>query len=311
MSPKRITAANLSEHPAGMMAKISKALEEERLATQRQKLCIDYYALPLMREAIASTNIDSGTGAMVTHSDFTPASPKQQQEWIDHATAHASKTFAEDFMRATTPPDEPMIYPGPRETKSARGSRYETVHPTEAEIAEFRKPREKPADAPHAPNAGVSDQETVSPDRAFFRVYGDPVGQPRIQVTKSGHAYTPDKKGRLKAWKSAIRSTWTSLQAWKFDGPTYVGITFLFPRPKSMKDKRDCRIRYTQRPDRDNTDKTVLDALTDAPKEHFEGAWADDKIVCDGPIRKFWCARDETPGAIIDIRSLKDTEEPE
>ena len=39
---------------------------------------------------------------------------------------------------------------------------------------------------------------------------------------------------------------------------------------------------HTDKPDRDNADKAVLDALTNL------GLWGDDKQVCDGRIRKFY-----------------------
>lgn len=107
---KRITASNLSEQPAGMRAKISKALEDEARGKLMRGPVVKYGVDPaFIAEAESSIAIDSGPGAMVTHSDM--------------------------------------------------GSRYETVRPTEAEIAVFRKPREKPVNAPLAPNAGVSPRK--------------------------------------------------------------------------------------------------------------------------------------------------------
>lgn len=275
---KRITSGNLSEQPAGMRAKISKALERDR---QLIVHATDHVAAtmmndiirattPLMREAEASIAIDSGPGAMVTHSD--------------------------------------------------QGSRYETMRPTEAEIAEFRKPREKPADAPHAPNAGVSprNEGDGSPFLVFsqkdldriarknyrsvwMRVDGKAKGQPRPCVTRSGHVFTPDANGELKKWKTAIRDAWRSAKCPQFIGPTHIEVTFIFARPKKMK----CtgrRVWHTNKIDADNGLKCVMDALVEV------GAVIDDKFFASVSARKFWAVDGESPGAEITIESLGEPE---
>lgn len=81
------------------------------------------------------------------------------------------------------------------------------------------------------------------------------------------------------------------------NGPISVSIVFLFSRPKRLMRKKDPagRIPHTSKPDRDNLDKAVLDVLTATE------VLADDAIVCQGSIAKWYCALDEPPGAEIII----------
>ena len=55
------------------------------------------------------------------------------------------------------------------------------------------------------------------------------------------------------------------------------------------------RIPYTAKPDRDNSDKAVLDILTTI------GMWRDDALVYDGRITKFYATKTEAPGCYITI----------
>ena len=72
-----------------------------------------------------------------------------------------------------------------------------------------------------------------------------------------------------------------------WSGPLCVDFTFYFPRPKNHfrsngELKPSAPMWHTAKPDRDNADKSVLDALTNL------GIWGDDKQVCDGRIRKLY-----------------------
>ena len=54
---------------------------------------------------------------------------------------------------------------------------------------------------------------------------------------------------------------------------------------------------HSSKPDRDNLDKAVMDALKGL-------AWIDDSQVCQGEIQKWIAAGDEQPHALILITEL-------
>jgi Holliday junction resolvase RusA-like endonuclease len=84
--------------------------------------------------------------------------------------------------------------------------------------------------------------------------------------------------------------------------PLRVDITFFFPRPKGhyrtgknagqLRD--DAPDHHTSKPDRDNSDKAVLDQMT------VMRFWRDDAQVCDGRIIKQY-DDGRGPGALIKI----------
>lgn len=143
-----------------------------------------------------------------------------------------------------------------------------------------------------------------------FFVQGLPAGQPRVKATRRGnHAgvYTPTKiknakTGKTKAhpaytWKLAIRAFIRKLPPQPlWDGPLRVDLTFYFPRPASHFRsngtlKPNAPKWHVSKPDRDNSDKLVLDALTFKKLDHESaeaGLWADDNIVCDGRVQKLY-----------------------
>jgi Holliday junction resolvase RusA-like endonuclease len=73
-----------------------------------------------------------------------------------------------------------------------------------------------------------------------------------------------------------------------FTGPLRVDVAVYFMRPKShfFTGKRSDVLRpdapnfHTSKPDRDNLDKAILDAITNA------GIWKDDAQVCAGTLTK-------------------------
>jgi len=89
-----------------------------------------------------------------------------------------------------------------------------------------------------------------------------------------------------------------------YDVPIRVNMCFYMPRPKNhyrtgkfshlLKD--DSPVYHSQRPDRDNLDKAVLDVMTDA------GLLSDDCIVVDGRILKKWA--NEASGVLIKIKRV-------
>jgi Holliday junction resolvase RusA-like endonuclease len=109
-----------------------------------------------------------------------------------------------------------------------------------------------------------------------FEVPGDPVPQPRPRITvrgKHGHAYTPDSHG-IHAYRAAIAAAAIAAGAGVHGEPVDVVIDFVFARRKSHMRKDGVRPDAPRlpRPDVDNLQKAVLDALNGV-------AWQDDSQV--------------------------------
>jgi crossover junction endodeoxyribonuclease RusA len=132
-----------------------------------------------------------------------------------------------------------------------------------------------------------------------FFVQGTPKAQPRVKFSsrgKFGRAYTPDTADD---WKALVMIEAKKHFKQPLEGPLRVDIEFLFPRPKSHftskgQLKPNAPFWHTTKPDRDNLDKCVLDALTTV------GAWHDDCQVCCGTIYKSYTTQSLT-GANITI----------
>ena len=122
-----------------------------------------------------------------------------------------------------------------------------------------------------------------------FRVFGDPKPQPRprrrnpLGQRKLG-TFNPTTANE---WKFAIAIAAREHQPKEpWTGPIDVTADVYFRRPQRLCRKKDIqtRFRHENKPDRDNVDKVILDVLTAC------GFWVDDCQVCDGPVRKWWCA---------------------
>lgn len=150
----------------------------------------------------------------------------------------------------------------------------------------------------------------MRPPLEFF-VAGLPKAQPRAKARAfAGHAQTYNPK-TADDWKMIVRNeakkVWESEPVRPFEppcspweGPLRVDLTFYFPRPKSHFRsngllKPNAPAWHTGKPDRDNSDKAVLDALTNL------GIWGDDKQVCDGRIKKVYSTPAGAPGCLIRI----------
>ena len=145
-----------------------------------------------------------------------------------------------------------------------------------------------------------------------FFAAGTPKGQPRPRAfaRKFGNKYQARvyDAGTAEGWKSMIAiAARPHLPPVPLAGPLEVSETFCFQRPKGhfRTGKRACELRpeapecyHTQKPDRDNLDKAVMDCLTAI------GMFGDDCQVCGGEIRKFWCAPGERSGVKVEIRRL-------
>lgn len=92
---------------------------------------------------------------------------------------------------------------------------------------------------------------------------GEPVAKGRPRMTRTGHAYTPEK---TRLYEAHIRAIWkrASAQKGSVSQPLRVFVTAYFAVPKSVSKKRRERMEgapHTKRPDGDNIAKAVLDAL--------------------------------------------------
>lgn len=140
-----------------------------------------------------------------------------------------------------------------------------------------------------------------------FTVFGSPIAQPRTKAQAFtnkatgrtfAHVYEPGgKDSPARQWKADIKQ---EAIKWKppapYTGPVHLSITFLFPRPEYlMKPKiTEQTLPHTKKPDRDNCEKAVLDAL----KGIF---FVDDAQVCSGEVKKLYTEKSRGPRAVISI----------
>lgn len=139
-----------------------------------------------------------------------------------------------------------------------------------------------------------------------FWVSGMPKGQPRprafARALPGGRVMARMyEAGTAEAWKAdVVRAAEPHRPAQPLDGPVEVSIEFHLARPKRLYRKcdRDGPVWCDSKPDRDNADKAVLDALK------VMGWFRDDAQVCAGVLRKVYHAKNGVPGAWIEIRAL-------
>ncbi len=137
---------------------------------------------------------------------------------------------------------------------------------------------------------------------AVIRVVGTPV-QKRNRPARFD-------EGKHKPWTALVIAALCRgrLNGKRYTGAFRIDITFYFPRPKNHfrtgrfagEKKPNAPGYHTKRPDRDNLDKAVLDALTQC------GFWVDDAQAAAGEILKFYCPDDWAPGCTITITKLED-----
>lgn len=137
--------------------------------------------------------------------------------------------------------------------------------------------------------------------RIFFNAVGNPKGQPRVRATKRGSHVGVYDPGTANQWKSIIKNAAKAqMDGVPFSGPTRVSWTAFFQRPKSHfkangKLKPEAPEWHTTKPDRDNLDKAILDALVDC------GVLEDDKQVCCGQLAKRYAPIGEQAGISVDV----------
>lgn len=134
--------------------------------------------------------------------------------------------------------------------------------------------------------------------RAHFRADGLPKAQPRAKATMRGkHAGVYDP-GTSDGWKAIVAlAARPHRPVEPISGPVRVTIDLFFPRPKRLmrKSDPDYPIAHTSKPDRDNCEKAILDALTQ------DGWWHDDAQVCGGEVCKWYVSKGGRPGVQIEV----------
>lgn len=143
---------------------------------------------------------------------------------------------------------------------------------------------------------------------------GIPIGQPRpiiVTVGRRPSLATPKTMGQrtqlgvrphpIWRWKDAVRLAGQKLvgRTPPMAGAFQVDQEFVFPRPgtKVWKTRPMEAYDHTGKPDRDNLDKAVLDALSGI-------IWKDDAQVSRGWIEKRVADGDEEPRAVIRVTPL-------
>ena len=133
---------------------------------------------------------------------------------------------------------------------------------------------------------------------AVFDVQGEPKGQPRPRAfVRNGHASVYDA-GTAEGWKAQIAlAAHPFLPASPLEGPVKLTAAFFFPRPARLMRKKDPEgaVLHTAKPDADNALKAVMDCLTQI------GMWHDDSQVCATIVEKYYAAKAQRPGAVIQI----------
>lgn len=171
----------------------------------------------------------------------------------------------------------------------------------------------------------------TTPFRATFFVEGTPRAQPRARKGK-GNFYS--NNAGVARWKKAIWLAGESVMPEEpLDCAIKVDLLFLFRRPHShyrsgvyshiLKDEFK-EVRHLQKPDKDNLEKTVLDAMTkreigpgdvermksigryDLAKRSEAGWFVDDSKVFTGGPTKVWANADQPEGVMVIVYDASD-----
>ena len=158
----------------------------------------------------------------------------------------------------------------------------------------------------------MSDGTYALPTTIAFTIPGTPLAQPRQRhrIVKAGastyvHNYTPEK-APVNAWKCAVRFACDeAVQGLPFTGPLALVALFVMPRPagKTRKTKPNPSYPHVGKPDLDNLEKALLDAM--------EGiAFANDSAVSQKFTRKIVAAGGEMPRTEVTLGPIEPLTEP-
>lgn len=137
-----------------------------------------------------------------------------------------------------------------------------------------------------------------------FFAQGIPKGQPRPRAfAMKGHVRVYDP-GTAEGWKSCIAEAARPFVSERIASPVSVSCTFVLPRPKchyrsgknSHELKADAPCFHTGKPDIDNFEKAVFDALV------VIGLLADDAFIVESHASKIYATDQTKTGAYITLR---------
>lgn len=140
-------------------------------------------------------------------------------------------------------------------------------------------------------------------------IEGEPKAQPRPRAFSRKTAtaiitrmYDP---GTSDGWKGCVMRALKDYANREIAGAVRIDLSFFMPRPKYMMTKKfpDHELWHTKKPDRDNLEKAVLDALKDIK------VLSDDCIVCDGRLRKYVVRKGGKIGAHLTLTTLAEIED--
>ncbi|MEN3940697.1 RusA family crossover junction endodeoxyribonuclease [Prosthecobacter sp. SYSU 5D2] len=145
-----------------------------------------------------------------------------------------------------------------------------------------------------------------------FFAQGLPKGQPRVKAVRRGNHAGVYDPGTANDWKTSIKSAAKDALINPvfpiFAGPVRVDATFIFPRPnahyrgKAQTLRLDAPVYHSSKPDRDNLDKALMDALKDMQ------VLKDDALAASGTITKIYASPGQAAGVRVHILSLQQTQ---
>lgn len=149
----------------------------------------------------------------------------------------------------------------------------------------------------------MGKENTIERWRVEFVVPGDPRGKQRPRLARGGATYTPretvvyEKEVRAAYYRSLGREGYER----PHDGPVAVSITAYYGIPKSATKAQREKIarddRPLKKPDVDNVEKIIMDALNGV-------AYEDDKQVTDALIRKRYAPEGEEPRVVVKVAGI-------
>ncbi len=128
----------------------------------------------------------------------------------------------------------------------------------------------------------LSDRRTLTID---FPI--EPVAKGRHRFSRSGHAYTPGRTRSAEAlFREFLRRELDRSKEVRFEGAIGIIVCFLLVKPKTAS-----RTFPSVRPDQDNFQKLIQDALN-------EVLWEDDSQIVDARVLKRYA---NSPGVILSV----------